>query len=116
MARSWKDVKADQIGRDAARGRDRGTARTGTRTRTQAYLLGFRLAQLRDEIGMSQVQLAAVPNIFVTHRGVILRRSPSSRNRHTVIYPTRTKRPQRRRPDHTLPTPGQETAAVRATG
>jgi predicted XRE-type DNA-binding protein len=58
MVRSWRDVKADKARRDAARGHDMGTARTEARTRTQAYILGFRLAQLREEIGMSQAQLA----------------------------------------------------------
>ena len=58
MARSWTDVKAGKARGDAVRGRDTSAARAEARTRTQAYILGFRLAQLREEIGMSQAQLA----------------------------------------------------------
>jgi hypothetical protein len=58
MSRSWKDVKADKARRDTAAGRDMTTARADARTRTQAHILGFRLAQLREQVGMSQAQLA----------------------------------------------------------
>lgn len=59
MARSWTDVKADKAHLDAAAGRDMTAARADARTRTQAYILGFRLAQVREQTGMSQAQLAA---------------------------------------------------------
>jgi predicted XRE-type DNA-binding protein len=58
MARSWKDVKADKAARDQAAGRDVDAAREDARTRTQAYVLGFRLAQLRQEVGLSQAEIA----------------------------------------------------------
>jgi hypothetical protein len=53
MSRSWKDVKADKARRDTAAGRDMTVARANARTRTQAYILGFRLAQLREQVGMA---------------------------------------------------------------
>lgn len=58
MARSWKDVKADKAALDEAAGRDVAAAREDARTRTQAYVLGFRLARLRQEVGLSQVEIA----------------------------------------------------------
>jgi predicted XRE-type DNA-binding protein len=58
MSRSWKDVKADKALRDEARGRDVRVARADARTRTQAYVLGFRLAELRKELGLSQADIA----------------------------------------------------------
>jgi predicted XRE-type DNA-binding protein len=59
MARSWKDVKADKARRDAAAGRDMELARKDAHNRTQAYVLGFRLAQLREQQGLSQSEVAA---------------------------------------------------------
>jgi predicted XRE-type DNA-binding protein len=58
MARSWKDVKADKERSDRVAGRDVDAARAEARTRTQAYVLGFRLAQLRQEAGLSQSDVA----------------------------------------------------------
>jgi predicted XRE-type DNA-binding protein len=58
MTRSWKDVKADKARRDEANGRDVDAARAEARTRTQAYVLGFRLAQLRQELQLSQAEIA----------------------------------------------------------
>jgi len=58
MTRSWKDVKADKARRDNASGRDVDAARVEARTRTQAYVLGFRLAQLRQELHLSQAEVA----------------------------------------------------------
>ncbi|WP_018682014.1 XRE family transcriptional regulator [Actinokineospora enzanensis] len=58
MARSWKDVKAEKAERDSAAGRDLEAARVEARTRTQAYVLGFRLAQLRQEVQLSQAEVA----------------------------------------------------------
>jgi predicted XRE-type DNA-binding protein len=54
MTRSWNDVKAEKVRRDRVNGRDIDAARVGARTRTQAYVLGFRLAQLRQELQLSQ--------------------------------------------------------------
>ncbi|MEV8438535.1 hypothetical protein AB0425_14250 [Actinosynnema sp. NPDC051121] len=54
MARSWKDVKADKARRDAAAGRDVKLARKDAHNRTQASVLGFRLAQSRGRQGLSQ--------------------------------------------------------------
>ncbi|XVS64971.1 XRE family transcriptional regulator [Actinosynnema sp. CA-299493] len=59
MARSWKDVKADKARRDQAAGRDVEVAREEAHNRTQAYVLGFRLAQLREQQGLSQSEVAA---------------------------------------------------------
>jgi predicted XRE-type DNA-binding protein len=59
MARSWKDVKADKARRDAAAGRDMELARKDAHNRTQAYVLGFRLARLREQQGLSQSEVAA---------------------------------------------------------
>jgi len=58
MSRSWKDVKADKARQDQADGRDMDVAHAEARTRTEAYVLGFRLSQLRQEIGLSQVEIA----------------------------------------------------------
>ena len=58
MTRSWKDVKAEKARRDMANGRDVDAARVEARTQTQAYVLGFRLAQLRQELKLSQAEVA----------------------------------------------------------
>ncbi|TDQ05460.1 XRE family transcriptional regulator [Labedaea rhizosphaerae] len=58
MTRSWRDVKAEKARRDEANGRDIHAARDEARTRTQAYVLGFRLAQLRQELKLSQGEVA----------------------------------------------------------
>src|SRR5262245_57260217 len=58
MTRSWNEVKADKARRDNANGRDVDAARVEARTRTQAYVLGFRLAQLRQELHLSQAEVA----------------------------------------------------------
>jgi hypothetical protein len=50
MSRSWKDVKADKEMRDRSAGRDVEAARKHARTLTNAYVLGHRLAQLREEL------------------------------------------------------------------
>ncbi|MEU4741237.1 XRE family transcriptional regulator [Actinosynnema sp. NPDC023658] len=59
MARSWKAVKADKASRDVAAGRDVEQVREDARNRTHAYILGFRLARLREERGLSQSQVAS---------------------------------------------------------
>jgi predicted transcriptional regulator len=58
MGRSWKDVKADKLAADREAGRDVMASRTAAREATQAYILGFRLAQLREDVGISQTELA----------------------------------------------------------
>ncbi|MFD9892167.1 helix-turn-helix domain-containing protein [Amycolatopsis sp. NPDC059027] len=58
MGRSWKDVKAEKLARDREAGRDIEAARSAAREATEAYVLGFRLAQLREDVGMSQTELA----------------------------------------------------------
>ncbi|RDI20171.1 helix-turn-helix domain-containing protein [Lentzea flaviverrucosa] len=58
MGRSWKDVKADKEAIDRAGGRDVEAARATARGRTQAYVLGFRLAELRKKVGLTQVDVA----------------------------------------------------------
>ena len=51
MSRSWKDVKADKERRDRGAGRDIDAAREHARALTNAYVLGHRLAQLRENLG-----------------------------------------------------------------
>jgi predicted XRE-type DNA-binding protein len=58
MARSWQDVKADKERSDLAAGRDVEAARAQARDRTESYVLGFRLAQLRQGQGLSQTEIA----------------------------------------------------------
>jgi DNA-binding XRE family transcriptional regulator len=58
MSRTWKEVKADKTAADREAGRDVEAARTAAREATQAYVLGFRLAQLREDAGISQTELA----------------------------------------------------------
>ncbi|UOX87836.1 helix-turn-helix domain-containing protein [Amycolatopsis sp. FBCC-B4732] len=58
MSRSWKDVKADKAAIDRDAGRDVGGARAAAREATEAFVLGFRLAQLREDAGLSQTELA----------------------------------------------------------
>ena len=54
MGRSWKDVKADKEAIDRTNGRDVEAARALARSQTQAYVLGFRLAELRKKIGLTR--------------------------------------------------------------
>lgn len=58
MARSWEDVKADKERIDRAAGRNMDGIHVEARLRTQAYVLGFRLGQLRQEVGLSQTDIA----------------------------------------------------------
>ncbi|WP_236796360.1 helix-turn-helix domain-containing protein [Amycolatopsis sp. GM8] len=58
MGRDWREVKAQKLARDEAAGRDVAKARADAREATRAYVLGFRLAQLREEVGISQTELA----------------------------------------------------------
>jgi|SRR5882762_5585956 len=58
MSRSWKDVKADKERHDRDAGRDIEAAQEHARTLTNAYVLGHRLGQLREELGLTQVQVA----------------------------------------------------------
>jgi predicted XRE-type DNA-binding protein len=59
MTRSWRDVKADKERRDRAAGRDVEAAREEARRATNAYILGYRLSQLREEMGLTQTELAS---------------------------------------------------------
>ncbi|MFI6307291.1 helix-turn-helix domain-containing protein [Amycolatopsis thailandensis] len=58
MGRSWKEVKAEKLAADLDAGRDVEAARSKAREATQAYVLGFRLSQLREEVGLSQTEVA----------------------------------------------------------
>ena len=58
MGRSWNEVKADKERRDRAAGRDVEANRARARMVTNAYILGYRLGQLREEMGVTQTQLA----------------------------------------------------------
>lgn len=59
MGRSWKEVKKDKEALDRALGRDVEAGREHARAATQAYILGYRLAQLRKAAGLSQSELAS---------------------------------------------------------
>jgi transcriptional regulator with XRE-family HTH domain len=96
MTRSWKDVKADKARRDVARGRDMDAARAEARTHTQAYILGFRLAQLREEIGMSQAQLAenmgiSQPRVSQIERGDVSQMEVDTLSRYIMALGGRLK-------------------------
>jgi predicted XRE-type DNA-binding protein len=96
MARSWKDVKADKARRDAALGRDADAAHAEARTRTQAYILGYRLAQLREEIGMSQAQLAegmgiSQPRVSQIERGDVSQMEVDTLSRYIMALGGRLK-------------------------
>ncbi|WP_328612864.1 helix-turn-helix domain-containing protein [Amycolatopsis sp. NBC_00355] len=74
MSRSWREVKADKLAIDREAGRDVDAAHVAAREATQAYVLGFRLAQLRDDAGVSQTELArrmgvSQPRISQLERG-----------------------------------------------
>lgn len=58
MGRAWKNIKKDKETQDRARGRDIEAAREQARTLTQAYILGDRLAQLREQADLNQTELA----------------------------------------------------------
>lgn len=59
MARSWKAVKADKERGDRAAGRDVAALRAEARALTNAYILGDRLARLREQVGLTQDVVAA---------------------------------------------------------
>ncbi|WP_433267832.1 helix-turn-helix domain-containing protein [Actinosynnema sp. CS-041913] len=87
MTRSWKDVKADKARRDAAAGRDVAQAREDARNRTHAFILGFRLAQLREERGLSQTQVAgrmgiSQPRVSQLERGEVGQLEVDTLNRY----------------------------------
>jgi hypothetical protein len=58
VGRSWNEVKADKERHDRAAGRDVDAAREHARMVTDAYILGYRLGQLREELGLTQTQVA----------------------------------------------------------
>jgi DNA-binding XRE family transcriptional regulator len=58
MARSWREVKADKAAIDRANGRDVETERAAARNKVEAYVLGFRLGQLREQARVTQSELA----------------------------------------------------------
>ncbi|SDJ83647.1 Helix-turn-helix domain-containing protein [Actinopolyspora mzabensis] len=58
MGRSWKDVKKDKEALDRSNGRDVETAREHASALTQGFVLGDRLAQLREEQHLSQTEMA----------------------------------------------------------
>ncbi|GAA3828540.1 MULTISPECIES: helix-turn-helix transcriptional regulator [Amycolatopsis] len=58
MGRSWNEVKAEKLNIDVQAGRDVNVVMADAAEATQAYVLGFRLAQLREDAGVSQTELA----------------------------------------------------------
>jgi predicted XRE-type DNA-binding protein len=63
MGRSWDEVKKDKHALDRARGRDVEADQEHARAVTHAYIIGYRLAQFREERGLSQTQLAALMGV-----------------------------------------------------
>jgi len=59
MGRSWQEVKAGKERLDVESGRDVEEARSVARARTHAYIVGFRLGELRERVGMTQTELAS---------------------------------------------------------
>lgn len=55
---NWKDVKARKRELDRAAGRDVEAAGVEAESRTHAYVLGYRLSELRERAGLSQMQVA----------------------------------------------------------
>lgn len=58
MGRSWKDVKADKERIDRELGRDIEASQAKKRDQVQAYVMGCRLSQLREQAGLTQAQVA----------------------------------------------------------
>ncbi|QWF80080.1 XRE family transcriptional regulator [Amycolatopsis sp. CA-230715] len=54
----WKDVKARKREIDQEADRDLQAARSEASARTHAYVLGYRLSELRERVGLSQTQVA----------------------------------------------------------
>ena len=76
MGRPWKDVKTAKERRDRAMGRDVDAAQAEAHARTSAYILGFRLSQLRERAGLTQTEVAArmgvsQPRVSQLERGEI---------------------------------------------
>jgi DNA-binding XRE family transcriptional regulator len=61
--RSWKEVKAEKEAIDRAAGRDVDAARAKAHTRTEAYIVGYRLAELRKEAGLTQADIAKILDV-----------------------------------------------------
>lgn len=59
MGRSWRDVQADMERHGRATGRDVEADREHAKKVTNAYVLGYRLSQLREEMGLTQTEIAA---------------------------------------------------------
>ena len=59
MGRSWQEIKAEKERLDVEAGRDVAEVRFVARARTHAYIVGFRLAVLREHAGVTQTELAA---------------------------------------------------------
>ncbi|MFD2417684.1 XRE family transcriptional regulator [Amycolatopsis pigmentata] len=55
---NWKDVKARKRELDIAAGRDVEAAKAEAQSRTHAYVLGYRLSELRERAGLSQTEVA----------------------------------------------------------
>ena len=89
MARSWRDIKAEKADRDAVSGRAMDKARAEAQTRTQAYLLGYRLAELREELGISQTQQAkhmgiSQPRVSQLERGDVAQMEVDTLSRYIM--------------------------------
>ncbi|MCA1188638.1 MULTISPECIES: XRE family transcriptional regulator [unclassified Saccharopolyspora] len=58
MSRSWDELRDELDARDRAAGDDPEALREQARQDTNAYVLGFRLAELRKRIGLTQGAVA----------------------------------------------------------
>lgn len=55
---NWKEVRAHKRELDLAAGRDVEAAQVEAKTRTDSYVLGYRLSELRERAGLSQTEVA----------------------------------------------------------
>lgn len=63
MGRTWEQIKANKEAYDRAQGRDVEADYAEAQLQTNAYVLGYRLAQLRAEQGLSQAHIARLMEV-----------------------------------------------------
>ena len=59
MSRSWQEVNADMDAITRARGEDPEARRVEAERKTNAYVAGYRLGELRKRAGVTQAELAS---------------------------------------------------------
>ncbi|MBP2319727.1 putative transcriptional regulator [Kibdelosporangium banguiense] len=63
MVRSWEEVKAEKEVIDRAAGRDVAAARAEAHRRTAERMVGYRLAELRQQAGLTQTDIARIMGV-----------------------------------------------------